>query len=109
MGIIILFVLGLAVYNFLEETINMSAGLKFLLQIMAILYAGIALAFGCWQASGYSTKFKDAHFSLPFSDTEHMVSPAWLSGIWVGLCVFFIFITATMVMKRYREHLEQTS
>lgn len=107
--IIILFVLGLAVYNFLEETINMSAGVKFLLQVMAILYAGIALAFGCWQASSYSTKFKDAHFSLPFSDTEHMVSPAWLSGIWVGLCVFFIFITATMVMKRYREHLEQTS
>ncbi len=107
--IIILFVLGLAVYNFLEETFGMNDNVKFSLHILGILYAGIALAYGCWQASSYATKFKTSQFSLPFSDTEHMISPGWLSGIWVILCVLFIFITGVAVMKRYREHTTKTS
>jgi len=102
--IIVMFVLGLAIYNFLEETIGMSKGIRFSLQIMGILYAGIALAFGCWQASNYSQKFSSATFRLPFADTEHMVSQGWLSGLWIALCVFFIFVTAVMVMKHYRKN-----
>lgn len=102
--LIILFVLGLAIYNFFEETTGMSEKIKFVLQSIGILYAGSALTFGAWQASSFVTKFKSSTFSLPFSNTEHMVSPGWLGGIWVGLCVFFILITAYMVMNHYRSY-----
>ncbi len=104
--LIIIFVLGLALYNFLEETIRMTKGVKFFIQIVGILYAGITLAYGSWKASSFSTKFKDSTFSLPFSDTEHMVSPGWLQGLWIFLCIFFIFVTATYAMKHYRRHVE---
>ena len=102
--LIILFVLGLAVYNFLEETTNMSKGVKFSLQTIGILYAGITLAFGSWQGSKYVKKFDFAHFRLPFSDTEHLLSQGWLQGIWVALTIFFIVLTSYMVMKHYRQY-----
>lgn len=102
--LIIIFVLGLAIYNFLEETIGMSKGVSFALQIIGILYAGITLAYGSWKGSSYVTKFDSATFRLPLADTEHMLSQGWLQGIWVALTIFFIFVTAIMVMKRYREY-----
>jgi|GEM_PF-838551 len=102
--LIILFVLGLAIYNFFEETVGLSENIKFSLQTVGIIYAGGALAFGAWKASSYVGKFKNSIFSLPFSSTEHMVSPGWLAGIWVVICIFFILLTAYMVMHRYRNH-----
>jgi hypothetical protein len=101
--LIIIFVLGLAVYNFLEETIGLSEGMKFILQVIGILYAGITLAYGSWKGSSYVTKFESATFRLPLADTEHMLSQGWLQGIWVALTIFFIVLTAYMVMKRFRE------
>lgn len=101
--LIIIFVLGLAVYNFLEETVGLSKGMKFTLQIIGILYAGITLAYGSWKGSGYVTKFDNATFRLPFADTEHMLSQGWLQGLWIALTLFFIVLTAIMVMKRFRE------
>ncbi len=104
--LIIIFVLGLAVYNFFEDNFGLNKGLRFSLQVIAILYAGLALAFGSWQASSYVKKFKnDSTFSLPFSDTEHMLSQGWLAGLWVAMTVFFIILTSLMVMKHYRKYL----
>lgn len=104
--LIVIFVLGLALYNFFEETTGMTDGVKFVLQTIGILYAGIVLAFGSWQGSSYVAKgkFENASFSLPFSDTQHMLSQGWLKGIWIGLTVFFIVLTASMVTKRYRQY-----
>ena len=102
---IVIFVLSLAIYNFVEETIGLSENAKFILQTIAIIYSGIVLAFGSWQASSYVKKFKDESiFSLPFFDTEHMLSQSWLAGIWVALTIFFILLTALMVMNRYKAH-----
>ncbi len=102
--LIIIFVLGLAFYNFLEETTGMTKGVKFSLQTIGILYAGMILAFGCWQGSKFVKKFEFANFRLPFSDTQHMLSHGWLQGIWIALTIFFIILTSYMVMKRYREY-----
>lgn len=102
--LIIIFVLGLAFYNFLEETTGMSKGVKFFLQVIGILYAGITLAYGCWIGSSYVTKFDSATFRLPFANTEHMLSQGWLQGIWLALTIFFIVLTAAMVMKRFRAY-----
>lgn len=106
--LIIIFVLGLAIYNFFEETIGLNKQMKFLLQTVGILFAGICLTFGSWQGSKYvaKSKFEAANFSLPFSDTEHMVSQGWLQGIWIFLAIFFIAVTAIMVTKRYRAYTE---
>lgn len=101
--LIVIFVLGLAIYNFLEETTGLSKGMAFILQVIGILYAGITLAYGCWKGTGYATKFESATFRLPLADTEHMLSQGWLQGIWVALTIFFIVVTAYMVMKRFRE------
>lgn len=101
--LIVIFVLGLAIYNFLEETTGLSKGMAFILQVIGILYAGITLAYGSWKGISYVTKFDSATFRLPLADTEHMLSQAWLQGIWVALTIFFIVITAYMVMKRFRE------
>lgn len=101
--LIIIFVLGLAVYNFLEETTGLSKGAKFVLHVIGILYAGITLAFGSWKGSSYVTKFDSATFRLPLADTEHMLSQGWLQGIWIVLTIFFILLTAIMVMKKFRE------
>jgi len=101
--LIIIFVLGLAVYNFLEETFNLTAGIKFSLQTIGILYAGIVLAFGSWQGSKFSKKFDDATFSFLFSDTKYPLSAGFLQGIWIVLTIYFILITSFMVMKHYRK------
>lgn len=101
--LIVIFVLGLAIYNFLEETTGLSKGVAFVLQVIGILYAGITLAYGCWKGTGYVTKFESATFRLPLADTEHMLSQGWLQGIWVALTIFFIVVTAYMVMNRFRE------
>ena len=102
--IIILFVLGLAVYNFLEDCFTLGPNLKFLFHAGAILYAGIALAFGSWQASKYVTKYDVVNFRLPFFDTTHLLSAGWLQAIWIMLCLVFILITAIMVTRRYGEY-----
>lgn len=102
--VIIIFVLGLAVYNFFEETTGITRSLGFFLQSLGVLYAGLALAFGCYQASGYSAKFKDTTFRLPFADTQHMISSGWLKGIWLGLCLFILFVTVVYLMKMYRNY-----
>jgi len=101
---IVLFVLGLAIYNFLEETIGMTSGLKFLLQSVGIVYCGGALAFGAFMASRYVVKFKNSTFSLPFSDTEHMISAGWMSGLWLAVAIVLLVVTLYMVQKRYNDY-----
>jgi len=101
---IVLFVLGLVIYNFFEETIGMTNGFKFMLQSIGIVYSGGALAFGAFMASRYVVKFKDSTFSLPFSDTEHMISPGWMSGLWLAVAIVFVVITLYMVKKRYNDY-----
>lgn len=100
---IILFVLGLAIYNFFEETTGMGNGLKFTLQSIGIVYAGGTLAFGAFMASNYVVKFKDSTFSLPFSDTEHMISPGWMSGLWFAIGMALLAVTVYMIVTRYRK------
>ena len=102
--LIILFVLGLAIYNFLEETIGLNRQMKFILQTIGILYSGIVLAFGSWQGSIFVKKFEFANFNLPFSDVEFTLSQGWLVGIWIVFAIFFILLTSYMVMKRYKEY-----
>lgn len=101
---IVIFVLSLAVYNFFEETIGLSEKVKLVLHTIGILYGGLSLAFGSWQASSYVSKFKDGgSFSFPFSNTEFHFSQASLSVIWVALTIFFVVLTGYMVMRLYRK------
>lgn len=101
--LIVIFVLGLAFYDFVDECIGIVGGLKTMLQLMGAVFAGAACAFGSWQASKFVNKWDFKVFSLPFSDTEHMISSAWLSGMWVAIAIFCIICAALMVMKILRE------
>jgi hypothetical protein len=107
--LIILFIIYLAAYNFLEECIGLPKALAFFLQMLGIVYAGATLAFGCWQASRFVTKFGTSSFSLPFSDTEHMLANGWLQGFWIFIGICIIFTAAYWGMKTYREYKNPTN
>jgi hypothetical protein len=101
---IIIFVLSLAIYNLFEETTGLSHNVKRVLHTIGILYGGLSLAFGSWQASSYVKKFEEGgSFSFPFSDTEFHFSQGSLVMIWIGLTIFFVLLTSYMVMRLYRK------
>lgn len=97
--LIVIFVLSLAFYDFVDDCFGIKDGLKKFLHIIATLFAGASCAFGAWQASKYVYKWDFATFSLPFSDTEHMLSANWLSGIWIAVAVFCVICSAAIVSK----------
>lgn len=105
--LIILFVMYLALYNFLEECVGLSASWAFLLQMLGIVFSGGVMAFGAWQASKFVEKFGTSSFRLPFSDTEHMLANGWLKGFWVFVAMCIILIAAYWGMKTYRQYAEK--
>jgi len=97
--LIVIFVLSLAIYDFVDDCIGIGDGLKKILHIGATIFAGASCAFGAWQASKFVSKWEFGTFSLPFSDTEHMVSSGWLSGFWIVIAIVSVLCCAALVSK----------
>ena len=99
--IIVIFVVGLASFDYLEECIEIGDGLQFLFKIGGVLFAGGALTYGAW---GTSTLFTGKGELLVRSRVygNYTVEAAWFETFWQIACVVLGLLTVLIAYRMLR-------
>ncbi|MEM9279369.1 MAG: hypothetical protein AAGA76_12410 [Pseudomonadota bacterium] len=106
--VIVIFVMGLATYDFLTDCLNISENTKFFLQLVAIVFCGTAFTYAGW---GTSTLFaeKDEIF-VRSSFFGNYTSPAiWYEVFWMVFAFFAAALTFVLVMRKIAKRDQQTT
>ena len=96
--LIVIFVMGLAIYDYLEECIGIGEQTKFLFRIGAVIYCGMALTYGSW---GTSTLFADKGELLIRSVwfDNYTVQAIWFEIFWMVFSVLAAAFTVVLAMR----------
>lgn len=97
--LIALFVMYLALYDYLDDACEISDGWKSVMKIIGIVYSGGALTFGAW---GVSTIYAKRE-TWEISDTL-VVSAVWAEVLWMILALLFASMTVAFLMRELQKH-----
>ncbi|MEM7215191.1 MAG: hypothetical protein AAF423_06575 [Pseudomonadota bacterium] len=106
--IIIIFVMGLAVYDYMDECLKASEKVKQFMQLAAIVFCGTAFTYAGW---GTSTLFaeKDEIF-VRSSFFGNYTSPAiWYEVFWMAFAFFSAALTFVLVMRKLSKMNQQSA
>ncbi|MEM9330472.1 MAG: hypothetical protein AAGA53_04045 [Pseudomonadota bacterium] len=97
--VIVLFVMGLAFYDFLDDCLNVSEGTKFFMQLAGIVFCGTAFTYAGW---GTSTLFAEKDEILVRSSFfGNYTAPAiWYEVFWMVFAFFAATLTFVLVMRK---------
>ena len=101
--LIVIFVMGLAMYDYLDDCIGLSDNLKFLCRVGCVLYCGTAIAYGGW---GTSTLFAEKGELLVRSNWfgNYTVQAIWFEVFWMVFSFFAAMFTVVIAMRMIGRH-----
>ena len=106
--IIVIFVMGLATYDYLDECVGISDRIKFFLHVGCVMFCGSALAYGAW---GTSTLFAEKGDILVRSSwfDNYTVNSLWFEIFWMVMALVLAAVTAIIAMRMIekRKHLAE--
>lgn len=92
--IIVIFVMGLALYDYLEDTFEISDTVRMYFSLGAILFVGASLVYASWGASTLFEVGKDVRVrSLGTTDDPFLVDGVWPKMVWYGMAFALSAIT----------------
>lgn len=96
--LIVIFVMGLATYDYLDECIGLSDDQKFLCRLLCVIYCGAAFSYGGW---GTSTLFAEKGELLIRSIWfgNYTVQAIWFEIFWMVFSVFAAIVTVVLAMR----------
>ena len=96
--LIVIFVMGLAFYDYVDECIGMSDGLRHLCQVGAVVFCGAAFSYGGW---GTSTLFAEKGELLVRSTWfgNYTVQAIWFEIFWMVFAFFAAALTVVIAMR----------
>lgn len=98
--IIVLFVMGLALYDFIEESFGISRNVGFIIKFGAVVLCGAALVYASWGASTMFEVGKDIRIrSLGTTENPYLVDGFWPKIFWFVTAFIFTLITFVISMS----------
>lgn len=98
--IIVIFVMGLALYDYLEETFPVSDTTRLLFALGAIIFCGAAFVYAAWGASTLFEVGKDVRIrSLGTTADPYLVDGFWPKIFWYVAAFVFAAITFFVSMS----------
>ncbi len=105
--IIVSFVMGLALFDYLEETFPITDGVKLFFAIGAIAFCGAALVYASWGASTLFEVGKDVRIrSLGTTDDPFLVDGVWPKLFWYGAAFGFValtFLSGLLTIRKFSQ------
>ena len=96
--IIVIFVMALAIYDYLDECIGINDTLKFYLHVGCVIFCGSSLAYGAW---GTSTLFAEKGEILVRSSwfENYTVNALWFEIFWMIFAFVIAAVTVALAMR----------
>lgn len=106
--VIVIFVMGLALYDFLDECLNASENVKFFVQLAAIVFCGTAFTYAGWGTSTLFAERDEIFVRSSFFGNYH--SPAIIYEVfWMVFAFLAATLTFVLVMRKLAKRQQQTS
>lgn len=103
--IIVIFVMGLVLYDYIEECFEMTPAISRFFQVLAIVACGAALTYAAWGASTLFEVGTDVRIrSMGSTENPVLVDGVWPKLFWFTVSFLFALVTVGLGLKKLQNN-----